>query len=499
MKLFTTLTYLRVSLCFTLGSFVLGSFMGVESAVFAEESPSNAESLASDYRYPEFRKIIDRVISESAKKPEGWTDVFLKDSVITTLNTHPDGQIAELQVEKAYATRTIARSGFFPQIDAYTSWSQNHYTYPFNNTVGFGDAGLIAKIRIFDFGKVRDLSDAATQRVIRSEDLFHSVQNSLTLRAASVFLLVLKERINRTYAEKNKKDHEHILNLLLNYGDRAQPTDIDLAKTRLGIASAALNEALKLEGNAEIEYNNVTGETLKSSTEEEDQEEFKKWLVRPEWMDYAPTRLEAMTIIFNKNPNLQATYHQIEATKKELAAAKANRLPALSSFAQGFRRSPVGRAEHVQNPPSDDRWGYAAGFEIKIPVFTGFKLSAEQEIARANVKESELNQVNLFRNIQAELSYLYLAFSQREEQIISLDQAVENGKKGVAALNDFCAKTPPTGSTIQNLLDQMRGLFTSSLALNNEAWGFLADVYRLHALQGTLIEDLKLDQRQLPP
>jgi len=127
--------------------------------------------------------------------------------------------------------------------------------------------------------------------------------------------------------------------------------------------------------------------------------------------DIAAAYREAMEL----RPDLRQLDLQVQAEGEKVRAARADRYPVISAFGQVETQT----AFNDNIKTSDSRWpvSTAVGLEVSLPLFTGYRTSAQIEQAKIAQMQTRTRVEDLKANIQAEVEVRILNLRESQKRI----------------------------------------------------------------------------------
>ncbi len=117
----------------------------------------------------------------------------------------------------------------------------------------------------------------------------------------------------------------------------------------------------------------------------------------------------------DSRPDLHQLDLQVQAEGEKINAARAERFPLLSAF--GKLESQTAFNDGIR--PSDSHWlaSSSAGLQLTMPLFTGYRISAQVEQAKIGQLQTRLRYEELKANIRAEIEVRFLNFRESQKRI----------------------------------------------------------------------------------
>ncbi len=164
----------------------------------------------------------------------------------------------------------------------------------------------------------------------------------------------------------------------------------------------------------------------------------------------------ALTTALRQRPALDALEQVVEAREGAVRIARANRLPSVGASANfSYQAFP----ERVT--PLDAQWlrDWTVGFQVSIPVFTGFRTTGEIQQAQSELLQAELQRDQVREGLEVELEAALGEFDAARSQIAARQATVEQARRTLELAELRFASGLATQLEISNarlLLEQAR-------------------------------------------
>lgn len=117
----------------------------------------------------------------------------------------------------------------------------------------------------------------------------------------------------------------------------------------------------------------------------------------------------------DERPDLMASARGVEAARTRAGQIRAARLPKIGGFAR--------LSTHAADPFQDTRRNWTVGFQVKLPVFTGFALAARERAASALWTAAERDHEGRVRQARAQASGARRALEAARQGAVAADAA----------------------------------------------------------------------------
>lgn len=202
----------------------------------------------------------------------GWGGAFalsLPETVERTLRTHPEQLISEANREAERERLAQARAGYFPEVNLHAGWgreySENSTTRLSSDdghlTLNRHESGISVAQTLFDGFETRNAVRQHRAEWHAAQRQTESMANTVSLRAAEVYVEVLRRRALLELAKDNLVAHQKMVDQIhtLATSGAGQTADLRQAESRLALATSNL---LHAEGNlrdSETHFRRVVG------------------------------------------------------------------------------------------------------------------------------------------------------------------------------------------------------------------------------------------------
>jgi outer membrane protein len=407
------------------------------------------------------------------------TQITLDEALRLTREHNPRALQATEEVRAAEAKVTESRSGWFPQVSAKAGYT---YIDPVSE-LNFGgammqfmpnnnyDAKFTAEMMLFDFGRTGRQVDIA-----RSGKNSAGIRRDLTLRDLSLAtvrtfysVLFLQEAV-RVQDKEIAALGQNLDHMQKRYHEGAA-TRFDMLTTQVRLASAG-NRKIDLQNqlrNQEITLRRLCGLTgeaplsLKGSfdvaAEDADTEKMTAAALdqRPE-------------IILSRENARAATF------RKSLAAKEG--MPKIMGAASW------GTANGYQPDIKEMRTNLAAGVQLQVPIFTGFRTSSSTSEATAMMHAAEQARIDTEEQARAEVKQSVNSLRTSRQKIETT--ALQVSQAELAAQHARARHQNGLGTTL-DLLDAESALAQAELSHLQARYEYVLNSYDVRRASGDLI------------
>jgi outer membrane protein len=400
----------------------------------------------------------------------------LKTIIDEIVRNHPTVKEAEEALRNADARIGLARTGYYPVVDASAGLSNigpvlkftipqmgTIQLYPENNYSGAVNYRQV----IYDFGRTRQNINIEEENKIIGEQALEQVKQKMSLAAVNSFYTIayLQEAV-RIKDEQLVALEKH-LSFIRTMKATGSATDYQILSTEVRI-SAAESQKVDLLASLEIQQAYLSSllgkEDFRAVVRNELDVELPA-IHTDSLQQYALQHRDEMLISSEKTSLAGLRYQLIRTVNR----------PVVSLSASG------GAKNGYQPDLNVLKANYSAGIGISIPIFDGMKTKYNLMQAKSAINTAEYETENTRRNITSEVkeatAYMQSARQKVSQSALQLDQALKAYS---------LAETSFRAGTITNLelLDANTAVSESGLMLLKARIDYSASIYRLKAALG---------------
>lgn len=404
-------------------------------------------------------------------------------SIITkVVSGNPEVQAKYHAFKASTYEQGVARGGFFPKVDAISTFrAQEELTPNINNTqTPDAQVQLVLKQMLFDgFGTSAEVKRLDRASRVRYFELLSAMQNA-ALDTTTTYNDLIRYRQSVKYAKENYAVHKQITERIKDRVSAGvgRRVDMDQAAGRLALADAnLLTESTNLQ-NATAKYQRLVGELPPAE------------LIEPDYYKDGvdETATKALTIAYQKNPDLIAALENIEASKHEIDNRRSKHYP--RADAQGTANLAVSDNGKNSTLAADN-----ASLIVSMNLFNGWSDSSaiEQSKQRLNSSEDLKNKVCL--DTRQILTIAYNDAQQLPSQLSYRNQH----QMSIAKARDAYQKQYDIGQrTLLDLLDTENEYFQARKAYTNTEQDLHNAYAKTYAAEGELLQKIGATRSDLP-
>jgi outer membrane protein len=425
-------------------------------------------------------------VGSAAPAQNAQPTTTLRDAMVLAYNTNPGLQSERANQRANDENVPIAKAAGRPGLNGTASASTSPYDSDSSqlNPTRTGNVGLNLSVPIYTGGAVRNSVRGAETRVDAGRASLRGAEADLFTDTVTAYVDVLRfEAIVRL-----NQQNVHVLEVNLQatrdrfeVGDLTR-TDVAQSEARLALAQSQLRTAEAALIGSRENYIRVVGAA-------------PGVLAQPPALPGIPVDVQdAEQTALANNPNLEAAQKQRDATRFDVNAAKASRLPTVSvgvgSTYYNYLGSLSSQARTLTGL-SPDGISTTLGAQVNLPLFQGGRPAAQIRQAQAR-EASAMETVTLTeRGVIAQVRSAYANYSSAQRVIESTRVAVEANRlslEGVRAENSVGTRT------ILDILNAEQELLNSQVNyVTAERDAYVAGFQLLAAMGRAEANDLNLD------
>ena len=369
---------------------------------------------------------------------QAWWEVLqdeaLQALIKDALRDSQDLKLAAWRVEEARANAGIAKSAFYPQVDARAGWTRGREEIlpGQHETFDYYDASLRASWELDLWGRIRHLNEAARAQYLASEEAQRGVVLSLVADVATTYFelraldhqLDVATRTAATFADTHAL-FQHRLEAGL-----ASSLETSSAAASLSATQATIPDLERQIADRENRLAVLLGRTP---------QEVRRGLA----LDAQPLPPEIPaglpSALLERRPDLRQAEQDLMAANAEVGVAVADFFPRISLT--GLFGGVAPQVQDVLN--SGQAWSVGGG--LLAPVFQGGRLKNQHRAALARWEQAKAVYAQDVNQALAEVSTALVAYQkladvekQRADSVTAFKQAVETSNaRYLSGLADY--------------------------------------------------------------
>ena len=380
----------------------------------------------------------------------------------------------------------IAKSGFLPQVTGQAGYSDSS-SESFQPGIGSYDidtdgwqAGVSLNQSLFDWSVWKN-ADIAEKQAYQAEISYNNAQQELMLRVVNAYFQALQAKDDLSFAEAEKKAIKRQLEQTKQRFSVGLTAITDVHEAQAQYDSAVARE-IQARNAVEIAYESIreiTGQypqtlaaldTETFSPSDPAPEDVMKWVKKAE----------------NSNLSLLESMVQVEIAEQQIQLQQAGHYPTVSLSAN-YSTNDTDRT--IQGEPSPDTGrldSRSIGLNVSVPIFSGFRTSAEVSQARDNYVATSQQMVQTRRQIEREVRNAYYEVSASIASINAFQQSVVSAESALKATE---AGFEVGTRTIVDVLNSTQNLYNAKRNLSEARYGYIRQMLRLEQAAGQLQEN----------
>ena len=401
----------------------------------------------------------------------------LEQAIHLVRENNPALKAAAEEINAADARITRSRSAYFPQITASAGYTWldtvSKMSFGSSGEIQFMpndnyDAKVTARATLIDFGKRGTNVNLALSGKKTAEQSLELARRELSFQTVQLFYGILFLRENLHVEEKEIAALNKALDYTTKRYKAGAATRFDVLSTEVRIA-AARNRTLDIEH--ELRRSELTLRRLTGITEN------------------APLSLQGSFALTQKTPADSGLVGQALEQRIELQLSRENESAAKLHRSLAMKEGlPVvtgsiswGVTNGYQPDINEMRNNIAAGLHLEIPLFTGFRTSAEQQESAAMMRAATQRRIDTEEQVINDVEETIHALKTASEKISTTEVQVQQAE---LAARHVRARYENGMATALDLLDTEAALSQAELARLQAAYAYVMNSYTLKRATG---------------
>jgi outer membrane protein len=310
----------------------------------------------------------------------------------------------------------IQKASGLPSVGASVDYQEN-LVIPGNSFVSPGrvlSAGSQLSVPIYQGGAVRNAVKAAEYRVEAGQSDLRATEASIFSQVVGAYMDVIRDQ---AIVQLNQKNVAVLKTNLQASSDRFEigdltRTDVAQSQARLALAEGDLRGAEANLIRSRENYVKLVGDAPVD-------------LQPPPALPNLPQSVEdAVAIALINNPDIEAANQRINASRADIGAARAARMPKLSATLGGGYNNNLHSIPAGNTVAENTTKSAAAGLSLTLPIFQGGRPSAQVRQAQSRSSQAIETYVATERDVIAQTRGAYAAWQANERVIAATEQAV---------------------------------------------------------------------------
>ncbi len=356
----------------------------------------------------------------------------LNSLIARALAANQDLRIATSRVAEAKAARMVARSDFFPQLNAGGGATRNKTSdaaSPFGQgggTSNFFNLNLDASWEPDIIGGTRRNVEAATADVGAAAENVHDVQVALVSEVAASYLELRGFQARRSVAERNLKSQRETLELTRSRQAAGVANDLDVARAEAQTeTTAAILPSIEANLRRSIYRLGVLlGGTPGSVVDE---------LIRDKAQPVAPPAVPVglPSDLVRRRPDVRRSERELAAATARIGVAVADLYPRFSLTAR------VGTSALEADELFKGRSGlWSLGPSLNWPVFTAGRIRGNIAVQNARQEQAALSFEKSVYGALEDVEGSLISFGQEQKRYASLTRSVNATRRASSLANE---------------------------------------------------------------
>ncbi|THD35055.1 MAG: hypothetical protein E7773_11355 [Sphingomonas sp.] len=410
----------------------------------------------------------------------------LREALVKAYNTNPSLAAARAGVRATDENVPIAKAAGRPSLSLNGGYTENALNSSSTNSLLNPDREVQANtqltVPIFRGGRVSNSIKGAEVRADAARDQLRGTESDLFVGVVGAYMDVIRDEAIVGLNKENVKVLEVNLQAAkdrFQVGDLTR-TDVAQSDARLALARSQLETAQARLISSKESYIRFVG-TPPGVLED------------PPALPNLPDSPDAaVDVALKNNPNLLAAVRAGDATKYDVSAARASRLPTLSGVVGGNYFNYLGSFGTGTNPrPGQSGSAGTVGAQITLPLYQGGLPSAQIRQAQERRAQALETVTDTERAVIAQTRSAYAIWKSSLEVIASAQRAVEANK---LSLEGVRAENSVGNRTILDILNAEQELLNSQVTLvTAQRDAYVAGFALLAAMGEAEARDLGLD------
>lgn len=405
------------------------------------------------------------------------------------LQNDPTLQQVDAQRRAAQKGIDISKAAFWPQVDFTAGYSRSESESATYDSVAQSfivldsesrgwNAGLNLSQTIFNMN-VWDRAKLSEKQAYQAEVNYLSTRQQLMLRVVNAYFTVLERQDDLAFATAEKNAIER---------------QLEQTKQRFSVGLTAITDVHEAQAQydtsvaAEIQARNaveIAQESLREITGR-----YHESLARLDTNSFVPESpapadaTQWVKMAEDKNLQLIVQRVAVEIAEHQIDLARNGHLPTVSLSGNYATRdtTTTARGNKIDMPRMDSN---SIGLNLNVPIFSGFRTSAEVDQARENYVASSQELEGVRRSIERQVRNAYYDVVASQASIRAFEQAVISAESALKATQTgFEVGT----RTIVDVLDSTRNLYNARRNLSKARYGYIRQYLTLKQASGQISE-----------
>jgi outer membrane protein len=347
-----------------------------------------------------------------------------------------------IQVKQAEASKKgsqvdtkLAKAALLPTVSASINQNLSNYPFPEDNSSSnsaTGSYGINASWQIFNGGARKTGIKQADINAEIAELNIEESKNNIKLSIIQNYLQIL-------YANEAVKTYENAVKL--------SEAQLESNKEKLNTGTATKSDVAQWESQHASDLYQLTNAQVSLANYKLQLKQLLE-LDTLESMDIVitePNEEEVMAVIPDKNSILQTAMNfmpQVKSSKLDteystlsIAKAKAGYYPKISLQAATASGN-LYNSSYDFGTQLKNNWNNAIGISVSIPIFSNREVKSAVEKAQISVETSKLNEINIRKELNANIETAYLNAINSQSQYVAAKEKVNSSEESYKVLDE---------------------------------------------------------------
>lgn len=422
-------------------------------ATLEPELPQATAAIPADWPLPATTATTATSAAATSAADIGWRDFFvdpqLETLIARALDNNRDLRVAVLNVEKARAQYRIQRADRLPSAGVGSTLARSGGDAP--QTPELYSANFNLDYELDLFGRVRNLSEAALQQYLATEEARRSAQLTLVAEVANVYLTLAADQERQRIAQATLASHTASFQLMEQRKRLGAVSALDVSQARTVLESARA-DAARYAGQVAQDTNALTllvGQPVEAA--------LLPLAFEPQvsGLQTLPAGLPSDVLL--RRPDILQAERQLRSANASIGAARAAFFPSISLTASAGSSS-----NELSGLFDNGSFGWSFIPRINLPIFQGGRLRAGLDVSKA---ERDIALAQYEKSIQAGFRDVAdaLALSQTLAEQQQAQEALLEAAKRTHGLSEARYKGGQDSYLL--LLDAQRTLYAAQQSL----------------------------------
>ncbi len=401
----------------------------------------------------------------------------LQDAVQKMISSNPDIRaVAHNRLARDEEVRQ-ARSGYFPTLNVEAGAGKDWVEKPYDRELSPREARISLRQNLFAGLSTMNEVERQKARVESEAYVVRSTADNTALKAANVYLEVLKNQAIVELAQENLTLHQRISDQIRLRSESGvdRLADMDQVQSRLNLAQANLVVTEQNLLDAQTNYNAVVGNLPMQLTRPE-----------PPATLLPPSRDEAENLAVANHPQLKSALADLEARRKQDEVAKSPFMPIIDLEADQIWQKDTYNTSLDEDQERED---LRVVLRLRYNLFNGWKDEARKTETLHLINEAQEIRNHTHRQVIESTRLSWQAHEAAKKKTDYLQQRLQFATKTASA---YTKQWNIGQRTLLDVLDAEAERIDSARQLVTADYDGLYAQYRILNATGRLIPALKL-------